>query len=267
MKTHCGRALFVTFLALLVGCAVNPVTGKRELALISRDQEIALGRESGPKFETEFEGKVANPELQTYVAAVGSRVAAVSDRPMPYEFALLNSDIPNAFALPGGKVYITRGLFKIMTNERQLAAVLGHEVGHVSAKHISQMLNRQLGAAILIEVAGGGEATAGQVAQVVANMVDLSFSRDQEYQADQLGIKYMAKAGYNPHGMVELLTHLQSLSQSEPGRLTEMFQTHPLTSKRIAEAAGIVKTGYPSADAAKGDPNAKRFLDMRTILK
>ena len=255
--------------AFVAGCAVNPVTGKTELSLISRDQEIALGREAAPEFEKEFGDKVADAQLQAYVQTIGGRIAAVSDRPMPYEFALLNSDVPNAFAMPGGKVYVTKGLMKLMTNERQLAAVIGHEVGHVAHKHSVNMLQRQMGTAILVEIAAqaSGSETVGQVAQVVGNLKGLQHSRQQEYQADSAGIKYMAKARYNPHGMVELLTHLQSLSTSQPGRLDEMFSTHPLTPERIKEAQELIRKNHPTAHPGTTDPNAARFGRMKTLLK
>ena len=232
-----------------------------------------MGDEAAPEFAKEFEGPVASEKLQAYVKAVGAKVAAVSDREMPYEYALLASDVPNAFALPGGKIFVTAGLMRRMTNERQLAAVLGHETGHVAAKHNVKGMQRQVGVTVLAELAGavvGGDKaeTAQAVASIVGNMASLKYTREDEYQADKTGIKYMALAGYNPYGMVELLTVLYDLSESEPGSLAEMFQTHPLTSKRIEEAKGIIsgdeKLRRHSPDAA--DPNAATFLQMRKLL-
>ena len=124
--------LFVVVSA--VGCTRNPVTGKTELSLISTEQEVALGLQSAPQFEDEFGGKLGNSQLQGYVAAVGAKLAAVSDRQdVTYEYSLLSSEIPNGFALPGGKIYVTAGLVVQMSNERQLAAVLAHETVHVAA--------------------------------------------------------------------------------------------------------------------------------------
>ena len=255
------------------GCSTNPVTGRRELSLISTSQEISMGAEAAPEFEKEFDGRVPNQELQSYVQAVGGRVAAVSDREMPYEFTLVQSKVPNAFALPGGKIFITAGLMSRMTNERQLAAVLGHETGHVAAKHNVNGLQRQMGAAVLVQIAGmilsGTEGQAAQgVAKVVAGMATMKYGRDDEYQSDQLGIKYMSQAGYNPWGMVELLNVLKSLSDSEGSTLTEMFQTHPLTGKRISEAEDTIKDKdeYDRFSRKDTDPNEQRFRRMHALL-
>ena len=261
-------------LAALAGCALNPVTGQRELVLISTEQEIALGADAAPEFEKEFGGKVASAALQEYIRAIGAKVAAVSDRPMPYEYTLLASDVPNAFALPGGKIYITAGLMKNMTNERQLAAVLGHETAHVAAKHSVKQMQKQMGAQLLMEIAaraGGadtGQTAAADVAKIVSTMALLKYSRADEYQADQVGIEYAARAGYNPWGMVELLNVLLTLQQQEPGRFEEMFQTHPLSSKRIDETKAILtgNAAYGKWASDAGDPNAATFQRMRQTL-
>ena len=255
------------------GCSTNPVTGKRQLILISRDQEIAMGEEASGQFEEQFGGKVPDEQLLQYVRTVGGKVAAHSDRPMPYEFTLVSSDVPNAFALPGGKVFITAGLLRRMTNERQLAAVLGHEIGHVAARHNVAGMQRQTSAAILVEIAA---ALAGQdkaeatkaVGEVVAGMASMKYSRDDEYQADQIGVRYMARAGYNPWGMVELLDVLYSLHESEPGSLEEMFQTHPLTSKRIEAAKSTITDDeqYSRFKATEPDAQTGLFLQMRKRL-
>jgi predicted Zn-dependent protease len=240
-------------------------------ALISREQEIAMGREAAPEFEQEFGGLVQDAALQDYVDMVGQRVAARSDRDMPYEFDLLRSDVPNAFALPGGKIYITAGLMSDMENERELAAVLAHEVAHVAQKHNVAALERQLGASVLLELASaalGG--TEGQIAEVaggvVAGMVQLRYSRNAEYEADTFGIRYMERAGYNPWGMIELLTTLKNLSDSEPGSFAEMFSTHPLTSKRIEEARQTVRSEYSGYATSASDPSRDRFMQMRQRL-
>lgn len=262
-------------LSALAGCAVNPVTGQRELVLISQDQEIAMGNEAAPEFEKEFGGRVPNETVQAYVSRVGQRLAGVSDRPMPYTYTLVSSKVPNAFALPGGNIFITAGLMKAMTNERQLAAVLGHETGHVAARHSVQQMQKQMGAQLLVEIASragsgeGGTGAAGDVAKIVSSMALLKYSRSDEYQADELGIKYAAKAGYNPWGVVELLTLLQAMQDAEPGRFQEMFQTHPLSSKRI-EQARLTLLQDPAYEGKHSpttpDPHADRFETMRKLL-
>ena len=184
----------------------------------------------------------------------------------------MNSDVPNAFALPGGQIFITAGLMRLMSNERQLAAVLGHEVGHVAAKHNVKGLQRQMGASVLVEIAGAAAGEDGesakQAAQVVAAMTVTKYSRKDEYQADGLGIKYMNKAGYNPYGMVELLNILKSMHDKEPSSLEEMFLTHPLSSKRIAEAEQLIldDPGTKNASRDAPDPQEAAFLKVRNRL-
>ncbi len=270
MRKHVSTvllALLTAALAIPSGCATNPATGRKIPMLISTQEEIALGEEVAPEFEKEFGGLVEDEDLQRYIRDVGGRVAAPAEREMPYEFGLLRSEIPNAFALPGGNVYITVGLLEVMNSERELAAVLGHEVGHIAAQHNVQSLQRQVGAAILIEVAMhviGGESgqVIGDVASIVTGMTHLSYSRRDEYEADLLGIRYMAAAGYNPWGMVELLKTLEEVG-GEGDRLSEMFSTHPLTSKRIEEAEQLVMENHPDARRDEAPRHNERFLEVR----
>ena len=266
-------ALAALALPALAGCSRNPVTGRSELLLVSESQEISMGQEAVPKFEQEFGGRVPNQLLQQYVQSVGKRVAAASDRPMPYTYTLVASDVPNAFALPGGPVFITAGLMRRMTNEQQLAAVLGHETAHVAARHSAKGMQQQMGAAVLVELAGRivspDKADAAQAAaKVVTSMATLRYSRKDEYEADQVGARYAARAGYNPWGMVELLTVLKGLSEKEPGTLSEMFMTHPLSSKRIEEARQTIQGDetYRKWSPSAKDPGAQPFLKMRGQL-
>ena len=140
-------------LPVATGCSTNPVTGKRELIAIPRSYEISMGLQAAPEVEKQFGGPVADATLQAYIQMVGKKVADVADRKMPYDFTLLNSEIPNAFALPGGKIFVTAGLMSRMTNERQLAAVLGHEIVHVAALHGVKGMQRGIGASVVVELA------------------------------------------------------------------------------------------------------------------
>ena len=155
-----------------------------------------------------------------------------------------------------------------MSDERQLAAVLGHETGHCCAYHGVKGMQRDIGLALAVEIAARatGKPTAGDVTKIVGTFANLKYSRDDEYQADTLGTKYMAKAGYNPWGMVELLTVLLNLSEKEPSRLEELMQTHPISSKRIAEAGALIQKEYPTYQQAAPDPAKAKFLEMRTRL-
>ena len=273
MKKYRRLALIMLTLAMAfpVGCTRSAVTGEKEVILISTDEEIALGQQAGPEIEKEFNDKVPNESLQKYVRNVGGKLANVSDRPMPYEFALLASEVPNGFALPGGKIYVTAGLMSRMTNERQLAAVLAHEVVHVADRHSVKGLQRQMGASILVELVGmavgGDKAQSAQAAaDLAAGITTLKYSRTDESQSDAVGVKYMVRAGYNPWGMVELLELLQSLSNAERGLFGELFASHPLTSKRIAEVRDLVQNEYSAFSPTTPDPREQDFVQMRSLL-
>jgi len=259
-------------LAAAVLASSLATAGCSQPMLLSRDDEISIGRDAAPDFEAEFGGKVNDARLQDYVASIGRRLETVADRAMPYRFAALNSDTPNAFALPDGSIYITAGLLRLMTNERQLAAVLGHEIGHVVHRDSAKALERAYGVQILAAVAGaalGGDAgTAAEMGtKIVGSLVNLNYSRKQEYAADQAGILFMSRAGYNPWGMVELLNALMESHGGESGGgLSEMLATHPLTTKRIAEAQGAIEQDHPTASSTAPDPNASTFLRMRSRL-
>ncbi len=264
--------LFAIVTASGVGCSTNPATGEKEFIFISESQEIAMGTEAAPKFEDEFGGKVPSSRVQSYVRDLGIKLSAVSDRPeLPWDFTVVNSSTPNAFALPGGKIFVTAGLFKSFTNERQLSAVLAHEISHVCAKHNVKGMQRQMGVAAAAEVAasvasGESAESAKAVTQIVGNMALLKYSREDEYQADSLGIDYMERGGYNPWGMVETLELLQELGGAEGGKFEEMFRTHPLTSERINEAREKVEDKYPTYSPAAGDPHAERFRNIRNLI-
>jgi len=257
---------------LAPGCVTSPATGERQLVLVSREQEIALGREAAPELEAQLGGLVADQDVQSYVAEVGARVAARSERPMPYEFHVVDSPVPNALALPGGKIYITAGLLRAMESECELAAVLGHEIGHVADRHNVQGLQRQLGVQLVAELAGAAVGTdAGAAvragAQIAGGMVNLHYSREQEYLADTLGVRYMSQAGYNPYGMVALLETLQrEAGGGEGASWTEMFRTHPLTGNRIQAARDVVRRRYPDASPAGCDVPDEAFLRMQQRL-
>jgi len=230
-----------------------------------------MGRKAAGGLEKHFDGKVPNAQLQTYVSEVGGKVARVADRKIPYEFTLLASDVPNAFALPGGKVYITAGLMKKINNERQLAAVLGHEIGHVCALHNVHAMQRQWGAKILLKLAQyameGEYASAAKTAtEYSTKFLNLRYSRKDEYQADELGIRYMVRAGYNPCGMIELMEILLKQEKGKESAFRELFQSHPLTRKRIDQVRDRVSLNYHQHLPPKPDPHADRYLKMRLLL-
>lgn len=237
------------------GCTKN-VAGRSVLSFggLSREQELSLGAEAKPQMVQEFGGEVASPALREYVTRVGRSMAAVTegDNPsLPWEFTLLNSDVINAFALPGGKVFISRGLAEQMTNEAQLAGVLGHEIGHVTARHTSERFAQSNVAQISAGIAGaaigasGSQAAAelgGYVINIGGSGILLKFSRDQESESDMLGMRYMAKVGYNPLGQRQVMEILARAAGE--GSAPEFFATHPSPQTRIGRVQKLLDTTF-----------------------
>ena len=215
--------LRVIFLGLLflAGCTVNPLTLKREFNIISEEREVRLGRNASYSVAQSFGGLYDDMELQKYINNVGQRLVKVCDRNyLEYHFQIIDSPILNAFALPGGYVFITRGLLAELDNEAQLAAVLGHEIGHVCARHSAIQLSEALGTQLLTLAAMAAGPNAREMAPVTASLFQtmmLGYSRDKEFQADALGLTYMYRAGYDPMEMSDFLFHLSKKSQGPAG--------------------------------------------------
>ncbi len=230
---------------LAAGCATNPVTGERELSLYGEDWERAVGEQHyAPLRQSQGGDFVLDPELVAYVQQVGQDVAAHSDRELPYEFHVLNSSVPNAWALPGGKISINRGLLTEMESEAELAAVLGHEVVHSAARHGAQAQSRAAlaqGAVILGGVAVGVATEREDYAAVTmmagmlgAQLITQRYSRNAEREADYYGTRYMHRAGYNPMGAVRLQESFVRLSEArEPGFMQGLFASHPPSPERV----------------------------------
>lgn len=228
--------------ALLAGCAVNPVTGKKELSLMSQGQEVALGEEQYPINQQQQGGQyILDKSLQDYVNRVGQKLARVSDQPqLPYEFVVLNNSTPNAWALPGGKIAVNRGLLVMLEDEAELAAVLGHEIVHAAARHSAAAMSQQ-------QVLGAGLAVLGAATQDTAygDLVSLGgqlggtayiarYGRENELESDRYGMKYMAAAGYDPQGAVRLQQKFVALSKGkQAGGLQALFASHPPSQSRV----------------------------------
>ncbi|SFR37681.1 Putative Zn-dependent protease, contains TPR repeats [Marinobacter gudaonensis] len=236
--------LVVVLAVVAAGCSVNPVTGEKQLSLIGESQELAMGAEQYvPTQQTQGGQFYVDPELGLYVSEVGRKMAAVSDRPdLPYEFVVLNSSVPNAWALPGGKIAINRGLLTELENEAQLASVLGHEIVHAAARHSVQRM--QQGMLISAGVAGLGFALsdnewAGLImggAALGAQLALAQYSQGDELESDHYGILYMKEAGYDPAAAVELQEIFLRLSEGRnPGFVEGLFATHPPSAKRVQE--------------------------------
>jgi predicted Zn-dependent protease len=240
------RALFPLVL-ILAACATNPVTHKREFNIVSESQEIAIGQQSHEEVVRQYGIYDEKPELNRLVDTIGHRLAANSDRPnLPWHFTVIDTPMVNAMALPGGYIYVTRGMLERINSEDELAGVLGHEITHVTARHAAQQMSRaqlaQLGM-VLGSVVAGPQATQtfGQIAELGVNLLFARYSRGQESQADLVGTGYMAKTGFNPIGVERMLTTLERLDKNPAAGIDQYFQSHPDPAKRVRDVQGKIK--------------------------
>ncbi len=237
----------------MVGCAANPVTGKPQFMMVSEDQEIKIDKQYSPlQFSSDY-GPLQDASLNNYINQTGRTLAARTHRPhMPYSFRGVNATYVNAYAFPGGSIAATRGILLDLENEAQLAALLGHELGHVNARHTAEQMSKST----LINLFVGGIATvvgtqssglgslASQLGMVGAGALLASYSRDNEREADALGLEYMAQAGYNANGFVGLMDMLRRTSKYKPSAIELMFATHPMSDERYRTAVEAVHTKY-----------------------
>jgi predicted Zn-dependent protease len=253
-------ALLALVSSALPGCSVNPATGQSTFTgLMSESQEQRIGLDSHPKVLAEFGGAYQDAELQRYIDSIGQLLARASDRPdQKYTFTVLDSPVVNAFAVPGGYVYITRGLLALANDESEVAGVLAHEIGHIAARHSAERYS-QAGLASILAATVGIATGSGELANVAGSGAAVylqSYSRDQENQADLLGIRYLSRTNYDPYGIVDFLRQLEAddrLDATLAGR-PEMadrygiMSTHPRTSDRIRQTiqqAGAVEIDSP----------------------
>ncbi len=262
------RWYYLIIFISLYSCAVNPVSGEREFMLVSEDQEVNIGKEAAPSLKWEFGGPYEDKALEAYLDTVVKDLWKNSERPgLPVKFHIQNTSLPNAFALPG-YVAITRGLLSDMENEAQFAAVMGHEIGHVMARHTAQRISRmqmqQLGIAI------GGAALQGKkgsdallaIGAVGSSLLLLKYDRDQEIQADRLGVKYMAALGYEPHEALSAHKVLEESvdnyvkrlgkSRSEDSFVSNLMSTHPRAEVRLSEIQDMINQLPPYSIKSDG---------------
>jgi predicted Zn-dependent protease len=256
--------LFLIATLCLAGCAKNYVTKRRQFRIISQKTEIEIGRKAKEEIVKEY-GSYKDLDWQIYLDQVGQRVAKASDRPeLAYDFTILDSDILNAFAVPGGFVFVTRGMLAQMVDEAELAVVLGHEITHVAATHGIDMLQRAgvlstlaaLGA-VGGMVAGAGEAAIAlaQAAGIYENLYLLGYGRDNELQADRYGIAYAGRAGYDPEAAITFFERLDKIEKEEEAaeHISPYWRTHPSTAERIQKAKRWIQL------AEKQNANAVAF--------
>lgn len=225
----------------IAACATNPVTGREELSLVSGREELAIGEQQyGPAQQSQGGPYYLDPRLQNYVRSVGNRLAAQSDRPLPYEFVVLDNPVPNAWALPGGKIAVNSGLLLHLQDEAELAAVVGHEIVHAAARHGASQMSKgsliNLGAELL-GVAGqqaGLGNLAGQAAQLGAGAWMARYSREAELEADAYGMDYMVRAGYDPQAAVDVQETFVKLDASgNRDFISGLFASHPPSQERV----------------------------------
>ena len=260
---RCGAALAAVALGQLVACATNPVTGRPEVVLMSEEKEIAMGKEAAPQIAASM-GLYDDDDLQRYVEAIGLRMAAASERPhLPWQFRVIDDSAVNAFAVPGGFIYVTRGILAHMSNEAELAGVIGHEIGHVTARHsVSQMTRQQLASyglgigVIGLSVLGQPDLAQalGQAAGTGAQLLFLKYGRDDETQSDDLGLRYMTAAGYAPSEMPKVFHTLGRQTEETGGaRVPEWQSTHPAPENRVTRIQGEIAKLPPARREGRVD--------------
>jgi predicted Zn-dependent protease len=236
----------VASIGILGGCAVNKATGQRQLILISESREIEMGREADQQIVSSL-GLYPDSSLQQYIHELGANLAAKCERPhLPWAFRLVDDPVVNAFALPGGFIYITRGIMAHLNSEAELAGVMGHEIGHVTGKHAVTRMSKaqiaQIGLGVG-QVLEPGLEKYSQLANVGLGLLFLKFSRDDETQADELGLRYMTRADYDPREMVGVMTMLDQVTEAGGGgRVPEWLATHPNPGNRRENIQSQVDT-------------------------
>jgi beta-barrel assembly-enhancing protease len=276
------RRQFLQFSAMLTaaglvpiwGCAKDPVTGRTQLMMLTRDQEIAIDRQQSPfQFSSDF-GIVQDTALNQYVNQVGKNLIPYSHRPdMPYNFQCVNATYINAYAFPGGSIAVTRGILLRLENEAELAALLGHEMGHVNARHTAEQVSKsQLsslfvgGLAMLADSQSKGLGNLTQQLGALGQGLYLAkYSRDNEREADFLGHEYMVKAGYGSPGFLGLMEMLNTLNKQKPSSAQMLFSTHPMSDERLA--AAVQRDQGPYAATRNSPVYKERYMDHTAGLR
>lgn len=265
MKKYFNLILVIAVSVIISSCTVNPVSGKKQLSFMSEQQEIAIGKESDPAVIAQF-GLYPNDELQKFIKGKGMLMVAKSHRPtLPFEFRILDSDVINAFAVPGGYVYFTRGIMAHFNNEAQFAGVLGHEIGHVTARHSAQQYTKQM----LTQIAfmGGmifSEKFRNMSEQAMQGMelLFLKFSRDDETESDVLGVKYSSAIGYDANEMADFFQTLQRVTEKEGGRVPEFYSTHPDPGNRYVDVKKLASEYQAANNLTNLQINRDSYLQM-----
>ena len=233
------------------GCAINPITGEEELMFFPEGQDIEIGQKYAPEIERELEGRLENQQIQSYVDCVGQRIVRVSHNSMfEFHFVAVKDKEVNALSLPGGYVFIAKGMLEKLQTEAQLAAVLSHEIVHVIARDSSNAISNQIGIEILLSAVISDKTPEGvsTVTNLTRQILSLRYSREDERTADETAVDYMVEAGYNPYGIVETMQVLEN----EHGTTTiDFLSTHPAPQNRMAYLTQKIQTKHPNLAVLK----------------
>lgn len=256
------------------GCAIDPVTGRTQLTMLTKDQEIAIDRQQSPfQFSSDY-GVVQDKSLNQYINQVGNDLAPFTHRPdMPYNFQCVNATYVNAYAFPGGSIAVTRGILLTLENEAELAALLGHELGHVNARHTAEQVTKSQLSSLVV---GGLAILADSQAKGLGNLTQqlgalgqglylAKYSRDNEREADYLGHEYMVKAGYGSPGFVGLMEMLNTLNKQQPTSAQVLFSTHPMSVERLT--AAVQRDRGPYAQTRNSPVFRERYMDQTAALR
>jgi predicted Zn-dependent protease len=256
------------------GCAANPVTGQSQLMLMGEGEEVQIDRVNSPhQFSADY-GVSQDAGLNAYVSGVGRSLARGTHRAqMPYNFHVVNATYVNAYAFPGGSIAITRGILAELDNEAELAGLIGHELGHVNARHTAARMSTSKLLGVLV---GGASLAVGAASQTLGNLAGnlgglgaslllAKYSREDERQADELGMEYMVKAGYNPQGMIGLMDMLRSTGRRQPSAIEAMFSSHPMSEERYQTAVARSRTSY--GDRQNLPLGRERYMDSTAGLR
>ena len=241
-QRRCGLLTVLAAAVVVSACASNPVTGRREVSLISEADEIALGQQGDAEIRRQM-GVYGDEDLQRYVSGIGERIASVSHRPaLPWTFTVIDDPAVNAFALPGGYVYVTRGLLSHLGDESELAGVLGHEVAHVTARHAAQQYTRSAGGSLGVLLASifvPGVRPFSDLASAGLGTLFLKYGRDDELESDRLGVEYASKAGWDPESVPRFLETLSRLDAMSARGVPNWLSTHPDPGARVEKARPV----------------------------
>ncbi|MCX7723757.1 MAG: M48 family metalloprotease [Thermodesulfovibrio sp.] len=260
--------IFLSFICLSCVSEIDPISGEKTYTLLSTEEEIRIGHKVIPPAINENDGLYPDREIQNYIKEMGNKIAKVTPRKVDYQFYVVNSSQINAFALPGGPIFVTRGLLLKMDKESELAGVLAHELGHINARHHAKFLEKTYGMSMLLGILGIAlqdskyASAVMSLAQISAGLLQLKFSRDQENEADSLGVRFSYDSGYDPKG---LLTMFEKFKAMERGGTVEWLSTHPLPDTRIKNVQQIISEKYPHSSSLIQDSERFRAIKAKII--